>query len=114
METAKATDLTGCKVVMTRGVNDMVAASDTFAKLVTESVRRFKDGDWGDVSADNWEANDEALESLNNGGPNDHNGGWYSHILASYGNESRSIWIIRNTAEHDGTQAITVLFPDEY
>jgi len=92
------------RLVVTRGVNDRITEDSKFAKFVWDSVLRFNRGDWGNVEAEDWKANNEALKSLNNGG-------WYGRILASY---DGIIWIIRNTADEDGTQAITVLFPDEY
>lgn len=100
------------KLVMTRLVNDRIAGDAEFAKFVWASLVRFNRGDWGSVSTDDWKANDADLESLNSGG-------WYGRILGSYRSDicftiTTVIWIIRNTAEADGTQAITVLFPDEY
>jgi hypothetical protein len=99
------------KLVITRGINERIAGDTKFAKFVWKSLRRFNRGDWGDVSANDWQANDLDLESLNTGG-------WYGRILAVYSDNgfahTYEIWIIRNTAEEDGTQAITVLFPSEY
>ena len=98
------------KLVVTRGVNDHIAEDTKFAKFVSKSLIRFNRGDWGDVSEDDKKANDADLESLNNDG-------WYGRILASYSDcswQERHIWITRNTAEEDGTQAITVMFPSEY
>ena len=92
------------KLVFTRGVNDRIVEDDDFAQLVYKSLLRFKRGDWGDVGKEDWKANDADLESLTNDG-------WYGRILASY---DGIIWIIRNTADEDGLQTITVLFPDEY
>ena len=78
-----------------------------------QSLVRFNRGDWGDVSEQTWEANDADLESLNMG--------WYGGIVAVYtftkffeDCHRIKLGIIRNTAEEDGTQAITVLFPSEY
>jgi hypothetical protein len=102
------------KLVFTRGVNDKIAEDEKFAKFVMTSLVKFNRGDWGGVADEDWKANDADLKSLNNGG-------WYGRILASYQYTKCyeechriTIWIIRNTAEEDGTQAITVLFPSEY
>ena len=104
------------KLVVTRGVNYHIAEdtklglSNKFSKFVYKSLIRFNRGDWGDVSEEDKKANDADLESLNSGG-------WYGRILAAYSDGSwpeRAIWITRNTAEEDGTQAITVMFPSEY
>jgi hypothetical protein len=92
------------RLVFTSGVNDRIAEDSKFAKFVYQSIVRFNRADWGNVDAEDWKANDADLKSLNNGG-------WYGRILASY---DGIIWIIRNTADEDGTQAITVLFPEEY
>ena len=95
-------------LVFTRGVSDRIEKEEPFAKFVWKSLLQFNRGDWGAVDKQDWKSNDEALESLNNGG-------WYGRILASYDyGQSDPIWIIRNTADMDGTQAITVLFPNEY
>jgi len=117
MQTLKAGEH---KLVVTRGVNDHIAEDTKFAKFVYKSLIRFNRGDWGDVSEDDKKANDAELESLNSGG-------WYGRILANYKrvdnghrtNENlkwaeQAIWITRNTAEKNGTQAITVMFPSEY
>jgi hypothetical protein len=96
------------EIVMTRGINDEIADDAEFAKFVWKSLLRFNRADWGDVGKEDWKANDADLESLNNGG-------WYGRILASYTFwVETKIWIIRNTAKEDGTQVITVLFPEEY
>ena len=99
------------KLLFTQQVNEQIAEDSKFAKFVWKSLTRFNRGDWGDVSQEDWKQNDADLESLNSGG-------WYGRILASYLDlgfgRTHHIWIIRNTAEEDGTQAVTVLFPSEY
>jgi hypothetical protein len=104
------------KLAFTRGVNDKIAEDKKFTEFVMSSLVKFNRGDWGDVADEDWKANDADLKALNNGG-------WYGRILGSYfgypeGRLTRNgtfhIWITRNTAEEDGTQAITVLFPSEY
>ena len=101
------------QLVFTSGVNDRIAEDNRFAEFVWKSVLRFNRADWGNVGAEDWKTNDEALKSLNNGG-------WYGRILASYRYTNCyedchriTVWIIRNTADEDGTQAITVMFPNE-
>jgi hypothetical protein len=37
-------------VVMTTGVNDMVADNEPFAKFVWDSLKRHIRGDWGELS----------------------------------------------------------------
>jgi hypothetical protein len=121
------------RLAFTIGVEVQMALDPIeFTQFVDESLLRFNRGDWGNVGAEDWKANDADLEALNSGhrallrGERPRVGSWNGRILASYVTEQVSsttshnpgktttIWIIRNTAEKDGTQAIMVLFPDEY
>ena len=97
------------KLVFTRGVNDRIADDNKFSAFVWKSLLQFNRGDWGGI--DNpvgIAANDYDTAELNDGR--------YGQPLGIYTpqEEGPAIWIIRNIAEVDGTQAITVLFPDEY
>jgi hypothetical protein len=95
------------QLAFSRGVNYVMGENTRFAQFVFRSLLRFNRGDWGDVDKEDWKRNDEALDALNTG--------WDGRILAGYTlNELPKIWIMRNTAMEDGTQAITVIFPDEY
>ena len=101
-------------LVFTREVNAKIANDTDFSKFVWKSLLRFNRADWGDTDVEDWKHNDSDLEVLNNGG-------WYGRILAAYKFTTCyeechriTIWITRNTAEEDGTQAITVMFPEEY
>lgn len=99
------------RLAFTAGVNDRISWDSAFSKFVMQSLVRFNRGDWGDVSEEDWKANDADLEALNSGG-------WYGRILASYLElgfaRTYHIWITRNTVMEDGTQGITVLLPSEY
>ena len=105
------------KLVLTRGVNDRIADDNKFSAFVWKSLLRFNRGDWGDFdnkSTTGWAMNDSITESLNAGI-------LQGQVLAGYKftpcyEECHriTVWITRNVAEADGTQAITVLFPDEY
>jgi hypothetical protein len=96
------------RLVFTQAVNAIIADDEKFAGFVWKSLLRFNRGDWGLVESEDWKANDADLESLNGGG-------WYGRILARYGEYPHpAIYITRNTAEEDGTQAVTVLFPSDY
>ena len=117
------------QLVFSRRINDQIADDQDFTKFVMHSILRFNHGDWGNVGSEDWTANNSDLASLNSGSSD-------ARILATYRYTVRcrtgwhptgsdvdrwreclheiTIWIIRNTAEEDGTQAITVLFPDEY
>jgi hypothetical protein len=87
-------------LLMTRGINDRVAADTRFAKHVTASVARFGRRDWGEMDDEDILANDW---SILNG----------ERVLAGYEDPdlmNSRIWIIR---EWDGS-ATTVLSPSEY
>ena len=86
------------QLVMTRGVNDMVAGDEAFAKFITESLNRHVKGDWGELGDEDRAENDLSLKE-----------GF--RILSAYeSGELLKIWII---TEADRS-ATTILFPDEY
>jgi len=85
-------------LVMTRGVNDLVADDESFAKFITESLNRHVKGDWGELGDEDRAENDLSLKE-----------GF--RILSAYeSGELPKIWII---TEADRS-ATTILFPDEY
>ncbi len=87
--------------VMTRGVADRIETDASFAAFVTESLSRYLNHDWGDLSKDDARANDDAVANGDD------------RILAAYKREgfpADKIWII---TEWDRSST-TVLFPDEY
>jgi hypothetical protein len=91
------------QMVMTRGVNDLVAENTDFAKFVMKCLARHAQGDWGDVDVEDKETNNQALSDG-------------SRLLSAY-NDDRfpkngvaTLWII---TEGDRS-ATTMLFPDEY
>jgi hypothetical protein len=59
--------------------------------------------DWGQVDAEDWKANDQALADG-------------SRILSAYGTlKGVTIWIITEATDDDGNRASTcILLPDEY
>ena len=86
------------QLVMTRGVNDLVADDEAFAKFITESLNRHVKGDWGELGDEDRAENDLSLKE-----------GF--RILSAY--EAKGlpkIWIITE-ADRSVT---TILFPDEY
>lgn len=86
------------KVVVTRGIEDMIEDDRRFARFVHQSLKRYMDCDWGDTCEEDKQSNNDALK-------ND------ERILAVYTwQESVKIWII---TEWDRS-VTTVLFPDEY
>lgn len=86
------------QLVMTRGINDMMANSEEFASHVRLSIQRHMAGDWGDVSDEDRVTNELALQEGD-------------RLFSAYEKEGESkIWII---TEWDRS-VTTVLFPDEY
>jgi len=86
------------RLVMTRGVNDLVAENEEFAKHVLLSIKRHLVGDWGDVCDDDRAANELALKEG-------------ERLFSVYKKEGLpKIWVI---TEWDRS-VTTTLFPDEY
>ena len=86
------------RLLMTRGVNDLVADDEAFAKFVMSSLTRHQRGDWGDLTDEDKQENDLSLKA-----------GF--RVLSAY--EAKGlpkVWII---TEADRS-ATTILFPDEY
>ncbi len=82
---------------MTKGVNDLIADSEEFAKGVIDSIARYNNRDWGDLCNEDKKMNDNA-DILKD------------RIVARYNIEPRAIYII---TEWDKS-ATTILFPEEY
>jgi len=86
------------RLLMTRGVNNLVADKEEFAKHVCLSLKRHMAGDWGDVCDEDRVANEMSLRDGD-------------RLFSVYEKEGLpKIWII---TEWDRS-ATTVLFPDEY
>jgi hypothetical protein len=85
------------QVVVTRGVNSLMAEDHDFEKFVYLSLKRHSRGDWGDICEEDKKENEFSLEN-----------GY--RLLSSYKDGSKKIWII---TEADRS-ATTVLFPHEY
>lgn len=86
------------RILMTRGVNGLVAENETFAKFVTTSLSRHLSGDWGELSQEDYQENEFAL--LHN-----------LRLLSAYAVDNLpKIWII---TEADRLST-TILFPQEY
>ena len=85
------------ELVMTRGVNDLVAEDEEFAKFVWESLKRHAREDWGDLSEEDKKENEFSLDKN-------------LRFLSAYKRGNQKIWII---TEADRS-ATTILFPDEY
>lgn len=86
------------RLVFTRGVNDLVAENEEFAKFVRGSIGRHSRGDWGDLPEEDKKENEYAL-------------GRHLRLFSAYIKPPlRKIWII---TEADRS-ATTILFPEEY
>jgi len=85
-------------LVITRGVNDLMADEQEFAKHVQLSFMRHMAGDWGDVSDEDRVVNELALQEGD-------------RLFSVYKRDGLAkIWLI---TEWDRS-VTTVLFPDEY
>ncbi len=83
------------KIVATPGALEALTASKQSAM---EFLSRHRQGDWGDVCGEDWEANDDDLEIGN-------------RVLSTYHtNAGIKLWII---TEWDRSST-TILLPDEY
>ena len=86
------------QMVITRGVNDLIAENEAFAKFVTQSLGRHARADWGNLSPEDKEENDRSLNQE-------------LRLLFAYEAPGLpKIWII---TESDRS-VTTVLFPEEY
>lgn len=85
------------QVVLTRGVNDLVADDIEFSKQIVESFSRYLTHDWGDLGAEDKKSNEDALK-------------FGDRLFARYNTIPRAIYII---TEWDRS-ITTVLFPEEY
>lgn len=84
------------QLVMTRGVDDLVQSGRLDP---TRYLRRHLKGDWGDLSDNDWQANDKALRSGED------------RLFSSYDiGPVLKLWII---TEWDRS-VTTLLLPDEY
>lgn len=91
-------------LAFTHAVNDTIAENTQFAKDVVSSIKRYIDKDWGEISYEDKEVNDEALKFPDN-----------LYLFAAYKTCKGKIYIITNRkSEIAGDNATTVLFPDEY
>ena len=77
--------------------------NNRFAREIDLSLRRFCIKDWGNISDEDKQINEEALQY-----PDD------LYLLGAYQTSCGKIWIITNRAtENPGENITTVLFPDE-
>ncbi|MDD2898360.1 MAG: hypothetical protein PHI31_06570 [Desulfuromonadaceae bacterium] len=93
-----ATKFNPGKILVSKGVNDLLAENEDFPQHVFLSLNRHLAGDWGDLCEDDREANETALLDG-------------ERLFSAYkGEEVPPVWII---TERDRS-VTTILFPDEY
>jgi len=86
------------KIYLTRGVNDLIADDIYFAQFVLQSLKKHITGDWGEMTEEDKQTNDDAVKNGR------------LRIFSAYKTKLKKIWII---TEADRS-ATTILFPDEY
>lgn len=87
----------GHRVVMTAGVNE-----DFEPSVVMECLCRHHHGDWGDLCAEDKEANDIAHRT-NDG-----------RLFSAYNTDQGKLWIITDGLCDPSVRATTVLRPSDY
>lgn len=91
------------KIVVTRGINATMKENDRFAAEINLSLQRYVVKDWGCLSDEDKQTNEDALKY-----PDD------LYLLAAYETCRGKIYIITNrVSESAGDNATTVCFPDE-
>lgn len=87
------------QTVMTRGVKALCEENASFFSRMIDCLHRHQSGDWGELSDDDKEMNDRALDKE-----------YPDRILSAYKIDEVKIWII---TEWDRSST-TVLLPEEY
>lgn len=91
------------QIVVTKSINDLMAAEQKFAVEVTVALQRYVVKDWGNLDDEDKQTNEEALNY-----PDD------LYVMGAYETSKGKIWIITNRiSEKAGDNATTVCFPDE-
>lgn len=91
------------KIVVTHSINEYMSADRKFATEIILCLRRFAVKDWGCISEEDKQTNEDALQY-----PDD------LYLLAAYQTSKGRVWVITNRiSEKAGENATTVCFPDE-
>ena len=91
------------QIVVTRSINNLMAAEQKFAVEVTVALQRYAVKDWGNLDNEDKQTNEDALNY-----PDD------LYVMGAYETSKGKIWIITNRiSEKAGDNATTVCFPDE-
>lgn len=91
------------ETVCTGSINEMMRSDPCFASWVASCLERHCTGDWGDISKDDREMNNEAVRMMAEGRSMD-------SVMSSYTKDGIEIWII---TECDNS-VTTILRPEEY
>lgn len=87
--------------VTTARIHEDMQTDRKFADTVTASIMQFLSGDWGTVSAPDWEENDISLRSGD------------GRILAAYSSAHGKFYISMRITGH-AAKNVTILYADEY
>ena len=90
------------QVVVTHGINNTMTKNERFALEVALCLKRFCIKDFGNLSDEDKQVNEESLKYPD-----------VLYLLGSYQTCAGKIWIITNATETVGMNVTTVLFPDE-
>lgn len=91
------------KIMVTRGIHEAMKESDHFAVEVNLSLRRYVVKDWGCLSDEDKQINEEALKNLDD-----------LYLLAAYEACMEKIYIITSRISENARDNSTIVcFPDE-
>ena len=91
------------KVVFTATLHNAMSENSRFAKDVIMAINRYSNKDWGELTEDDQQVNEDALQY-----PDD------LYLLGAYKTCKGKIYIITNRiSEKAGINATTICFPDE-
>lgn len=91
------------KVVCTATLHNAMSENSRFAKEVIMAINRYSNKDWGELTEDDQQVNEDALQY-----PDD------LYLLGAYKTCKGKIYIITNRiSEKAGINATTICFPDE-
>lgn len=96
----KAKFALGKRVVATQGVVDLMDDDHQFGEFVSTSLKKYTEGDWGDMSEEDCAMNDDAVKTG-------------ERIHGSYTHPDHKAWKIWIITEWDRS-VTTILFPSEY
>ena len=88
------------RLVATRGVAELMETEQDFSNFISDSLKRYTKGDWGELCEEDCVTNNDAVK----------NG---ERILASYDHSKNKDWKIWIITEWDRS-VTTILFPSEY